>query len=103
VVTATFTELALDYLATCRGLGYRRETYLRGFAGFLDCSGQRGAVPLWLSVQSATATSARDPSSPGGGIWVDPSRVARWRRKHRPPGGRAGPAERRHRGHHGRG
>ncbi|HET6186238.1 MAG TPA: tyrosine-type recombinase/integrase [Trebonia sp.] len=63
-MTATFAELAEDYLAMRRGLGYRRETYLRGFAGFLDRSGQRGAVPLWLSMQRATATSASDPRNP---------------------------------------
>jgi integrase/recombinase XerD len=64
VVTATFAELAEDYLAMRRGLGYRRETYLRGFAGFLDRAGQRGAVPLWLSMQWAAATSASDPRNP---------------------------------------
>ena len=64
MVSAGFTELAESYLAMRRGLGYRRETYLRGFAGFLDRSGQRGAVPLWLSVQWATATSASDPRNP---------------------------------------
>ena len=63
-MTATFTELAQDYLAMRRGLGYGRETYLRGFAGFLDRSGQRGPVPLSLSVQWATATSAGDPRNP---------------------------------------
>jgi integrase/recombinase XerD len=64
VVTAAFTELAEGYLAMRRGLGYRRETYLRGFAGFLDRSGQRGPVPLSLSVEWATATSASDPRNP---------------------------------------
>jgi len=64
VVTAAFTGLAEDYLAMRRSLGYRRETYLRGFAGFLDRSGQRGPVPLWLSVEWATATSASDPRNP---------------------------------------
>lgn len=64
MVTAAFTGLAEDYLAMRRGLGYRRETYLPGFAGFLDRSGQRGPVPLWLSVEWATATSASDPRNP---------------------------------------
>ena len=63
-MTAAFTQLAQDYLAMRRGLGYGRETYLRGFAGFLDRSGQRGPVPLWLSVRWATATSASDPRNP---------------------------------------
>jgi integrase len=64
VVTATFTELAEDYLAMRRGPGCRRETCLRGFAGFLDRCGQRGPVPLSLSVEWATATSASDPRNP---------------------------------------
>lgn len=63
-MTAAFTELAEDYLAMRRGLGYRRETYLRGFAAFLDRCGQRGPVPLPLSIQWATATSAGDPRNP---------------------------------------
>jgi integrase len=66
-MTATFTEIAEQYVAMRRGLGYRlggQASYLRSFAGFLDRSGQDGPVPLALSVQWATATCSSDPHNP---------------------------------------
>jgi integrase/recombinase XerD len=66
-MTATFTELAEQYVAMRRGLGYRLErqtTYLRSFAAFVDHSGQDGPVPLALTVQWATATRSSDPHNP---------------------------------------
>jgi integrase len=66
-MSAIFTELAEQYVAMRRGLGYRlarQATYLRSFAGFLDRSGRDGPVPLALSVQWATATRSSDPHNP---------------------------------------
>ena len=72
-MSATFTELAEDYVAMRRSLGYRlggQAVYLRNFAGFLDRSGQDGPVPLALSVEWATATSSSDPRNPARRLMV---------------------------------
>lgn len=66
-MSATFTELAEQFVAMRRGLGYRLErqtTYLRSFAAFVDRCGQDGPVPLALTVQWATATRSSDPHNP---------------------------------------
>jgi integrase/recombinase XerD len=66
-MSATYTELAEQYVAMRRGLGYRLErqtTYLRNFAAFVDRYGPDGPVPLALTVQWATATRSSDPHNP---------------------------------------
>jgi len=66
-MNTTYTELAEQYVAMRRGLGYRLErqtTYLRSFAAFVDRCGQDGRVPLALTVQWATTTRSSDPHNP---------------------------------------
>ena len=57
-------DLVEDHVALRRSLGYRlggQATYLRSFARYLDQAGHHGPVPLALSVDWATSTSATDP------------------------------------------
>ena len=66
-MSGVFNELADDYVAMRRRLGYRmtgQATYLANFALFLDRSGHRGPVPASVSVTWAADTNSSDPRNP---------------------------------------